>query len=348
MTEENHPPPLMAHPGITCDQCGVKPISGTRYKARFLHDYDLCPKCYDGYRGSATDFVAFERPKTNENATKGTPRNSSNSENDDKTLFELYIPSKYFLQKALEELRNNENLKTVNLGIGNLSMDDYKELGEGLRAMANVETLHLHMCSRDQYGDGIADLAKGIMANCSLKKVYWHMPQADRVHASDKVTLALREMIEKNKTINCLAFGRACKATLSNDKKQVDAAEDRFAQTVVEGLRKNRKVRTFQFNGFHSLSVSSKKLIFDIVEQNGTLEHVVTKFEDEDPSDYRLELLLASNRDKWVKRLSDERAPARDRVQVLVEAQSSAYVDEVPAIFYLLRSSPDVCKLISS
>jgi hypothetical protein len=33
------------HHGITCDGCGVAPISGARFKCTVCHDFDLCEKC---------------------------------------------------------------------------------------------------------------------------------------------------------------------------------------------------------------------------------------------------------------------------------------------------------------
>merc|ERR1719265_2860279 len=34
------------HHGVTCDQCGVCPITGPRYKSLIIPDYDLCGNCY--------------------------------------------------------------------------------------------------------------------------------------------------------------------------------------------------------------------------------------------------------------------------------------------------------------
>jgi len=33
------------HEGINCDNCGVKPIQGTRYKCTVCNDFDLCECC---------------------------------------------------------------------------------------------------------------------------------------------------------------------------------------------------------------------------------------------------------------------------------------------------------------
>jgi hypothetical protein len=36
---------LQVHPGVTCDDCGVSPIQGNRYKCAVCHNFDFCPKC---------------------------------------------------------------------------------------------------------------------------------------------------------------------------------------------------------------------------------------------------------------------------------------------------------------
>ncbi len=41
-------PPI--HTGVNCDECGVKPIVGIRYKCGNCVDYDLCSYCVDNRR----------------------------------------------------------------------------------------------------------------------------------------------------------------------------------------------------------------------------------------------------------------------------------------------------------
>lgn len=35
----------MSHPGVSCDVCHVKPITGPRFKCTVCHDYDMCETC---------------------------------------------------------------------------------------------------------------------------------------------------------------------------------------------------------------------------------------------------------------------------------------------------------------
>ena len=38
------------HVGITCDGCGVKPLSGYRMKCRDCKNHDICESCYDAFK----------------------------------------------------------------------------------------------------------------------------------------------------------------------------------------------------------------------------------------------------------------------------------------------------------
>jgi len=37
--------PVVVHEGVTCDDCGVSPIEGVRYRCTVCDNYDLCEKC---------------------------------------------------------------------------------------------------------------------------------------------------------------------------------------------------------------------------------------------------------------------------------------------------------------
>jgi hypothetical protein len=65
------------HPGITCDECGMSPIVGTRYKATHLYDYDICTACFQ-------DHVALLEKKEKKNNVKSVKKNLDDDGDDDK------------------------------------------------------------------------------------------------------------------------------------------------------------------------------------------------------------------------------------------------------------------------
>jgi len=51
-----HKQQVFVHGRHTCDGCLTTPITGTRYHATNLPDYDLCTKCFDNYEGTDIHF----------------------------------------------------------------------------------------------------------------------------------------------------------------------------------------------------------------------------------------------------------------------------------------------------
>ncbi|KAI3726991.1 hypothetical protein L1987_66798 [Smallanthus sonchifolius] len=51
------------HMGVRCDECGVHPITGPRFKSKVKENYDLCNVCFAGI-GNATDYMRIDRPTT--------------------------------------------------------------------------------------------------------------------------------------------------------------------------------------------------------------------------------------------------------------------------------------------
>ncbi|CAM6114419.1 unnamed protein product [Calypogeia fissa] len=50
------------HSGIVCDICEMEPISGARFKARKIHDYDLCLKCFESSGADQNDYDKMYPP----------------------------------------------------------------------------------------------------------------------------------------------------------------------------------------------------------------------------------------------------------------------------------------------
>eukprot|EP00698_Gefionella_okellyi_P026143 TRINITY_DN9874_c0_g1_i1.p1 TRINITY_DN9874_c0_g1~~TRINITY_DN9874_c0_g1_i1.p1 ORF type:complete len:261 (-),score=48.58 TRINITY_DN9874_c0_g1_i1:65-742(-) len=62
-------PLQVVHQGISCNDCGVRPIIGTRYKCTVCYNYDLCPECqaserYKDSHAPRHPVVKFEQVRT--------------------------------------------------------------------------------------------------------------------------------------------------------------------------------------------------------------------------------------------------------------------------------------------
>ncbi|KAL7191889.1 hypothetical protein ACSBR2_023880 [Camellia fascicularis] len=49
------------HRGVSCDGCGVHPITGPRFKSKVKDNYDLCSICFSEM-GNDTDYIRMDRP----------------------------------------------------------------------------------------------------------------------------------------------------------------------------------------------------------------------------------------------------------------------------------------------
>lgn len=61
-----------------------------------------------------------------------------------------------------------------------------------------------------------------------------------------------------------------------------------------------------------------------------------------DSEDYRLRLMLACRRNKWMERLADTKSTKDMRLKVLEEALDLKTVDAVPAMSHLIRNFFDI------
>ena len=52
----------VVHPGVTCDECGMNPIRGIRYKSATKPDWDLCIDC-EAKSGHSDVFLKIKKPE---------------------------------------------------------------------------------------------------------------------------------------------------------------------------------------------------------------------------------------------------------------------------------------------
>jgi len=62
--------PVVVHEGVTCDDCGVSPIEGVRYKCTVCDNYDICDKCETKNEHPSTHVLIKAKQPLKEKETK--------------------------------------------------------------------------------------------------------------------------------------------------------------------------------------------------------------------------------------------------------------------------------------
>ena len=52
------------HPGVTCDGCGLGPITGSRFKCKQCNNFDFCERCFSIKRTHKHTFNRFAEPNS--------------------------------------------------------------------------------------------------------------------------------------------------------------------------------------------------------------------------------------------------------------------------------------------
>jgi hypothetical protein len=97
-------------------------------------------------------------------------------------------------------------------------------------------------------------------------------------------------MIENNSVIEALYLKRSFWFYI---EKSVDAVEDAFAATIVEGLKANKTLQKVRLDSYSVLSEKNEQTLLGIVANNRTMERAHVQFEE---NDYRLEMAEAFDR----------------------------------------------------
>jgi hypothetical protein len=329
-------PPPVEH-DIICDECGVSPVTGVRYKATHIYDYDVCQMCIGDYESERDKFVAFETPVASKIACRVCPELGSR------------INASSFHKAALQLCQNHRvHYATIHFDYAEDAADvDHKELQFALASNKHIHTLHIHMCnthslSAEQYSGVISNISEGLGFNTCIRRVFMYI--RDR---SEGTALAIREMIETNVNIETLFIKRPCHSS-SRPPKKLDEKEDAFGAAIIKGLGKNSTIRSFRLDSMSKgvFSEKNKELLLDVVKKNSSIKRAYMEFEGD--YDQRLNLLVACNRGKWIERFTDTSVPTWDRLNVLLEARGHESVEPVAALYHLIRSCPDLLQTPSS
>lgn len=320
-------PERAKHFNITCDECGVCPMIGIRYKATHIYDYDVCESCIAEYEETEREkYVAIEKPLRSYSETRSIgPSKDSVIEADS-------------LHEAAEKIAQNMNIEYAFIHLTPWTRDDESSIAlqEALSSNTHIRIIHIHMCCNREYGRAVTDVARGIMRNRSIKRVFWSIARECR--CSTETAPALCAMIEQNPFIESLILKRNCHCS---GKEEMSFQErNDFAATILKSLDMNGTIKTFRLDCDGPLSEKNKEYVLNTVQKkNCPLKKVFLDFATKD---LRLELLLACNHEKWIERITDTNASREDQLRVLMEAMSYESVEPVSAAYHLLRNCSDL------
>ena len=317
------------HTRITCDECGVVPIAGTRYKAKRIFDYDLCEACLGAnHRSDHLDFVPFQEPVMESEAVKVC------EVQDDRLMVNGSV------SLAADKIQRNQD-KTV--AFLNFAWDFHASgnLGNALKQNVNLQVVHIHLgCARmrvrpEEATQAAIEIAKGIEANTSIKRLFWHIGKCTRENKD--VADAMNSMLSNNKTLEACYISRPCGR--NTQYPSVSVRSNYFAAQLFRGLALNPAITSFRLRSFNVLSEDVKVQLLSSVKANRRLERVDGDF---DQADHRLDLLMTCRRNDWINRLGDTDASDKKRFEVLIEALTEMPMAPVATSYHLLRSCPDI------
>jgi len=328
-SNSSEPAALISRHNIICDECGVHPLIGARYKSKHIYDYDICETCMEDNAAEKHKYAVIEKPIPLHEAKKLGPE------------LDNRIRS-MSCRDAAEKIGQNKNVAVAQLHLWSRSKyaaSASHELQSALASNTHLRDIHIHMYhifeDEGAIEKAIIDIARGLAASTSIERVSWSIQEKDRTVAS---ALALRKMMETNVVIKSLLVTRVSDGPSVGNKH--DKAEDAFVRPIFQGLELNRTITKFRLDGYNVLSENSRDHILGAIAKNPSIQRAYVEFPEN--SNHRLELLLANNREKWMDRVTDTSTARKDRVAVLLEAVEYPTVEPVSAAYHLLRRCPDL------
>jgi hypothetical protein len=333
---------VISHKDAMCDECGMYPILGTRYVASHIYGYDICQLCFHDHTPEVRNkFVAFLQAVNQIEARQ------------------VYEAEDNLIVNASTEkaagILEHANQVTAMIGIvpfidGMATNHDERStrLQRAIAFNTHIETMHLFtfVGGIQVTSKLLAQIARGITANTSIKRLHWHIGN----HLRDEIFAAgLCEILTHNTTLEALFLGEPVDITrdganvdihVTLDGANVDIAKrsNQFATTIFDALKQNSTLTTIRLNSYSPLSETTKEVLLEAIQTNKTIRNVHTEFEH---PDHRLDLLLACNRKKWIERLADPGATKRQLMEIFYEALHET-TEPVSTFYHLLRSRPDM------
>jgi hypothetical protein len=317
--------PDFVHNGISCDECGVCPIAGVRYKSTKTYDYDLCQDCKILNHPDGNDFVAFEKPVSRTQASKIGPSQ----------INRIYAGS---AQDAEQQLKGG---KTAHVAFFRFygrtpSSEQCQDVVNFINQNTFLTTINVCLFCFQNAEDAFAVIAQGLAENKHVKHLSLRlMPLWNQDSFFD--TSSVQNLIETNTSLESLHIGHAWLRDFRDDGSYY-ASEDKFAFHIFESLQKSRTLKTFRLETISHLSTVTQESACKAAVMNPLLIRVFAKFQN--TAEKKLHMLTSFNRHRWMKRWTDISARPEDRLRVMEEIRMSETMD-ASALFYLFRNFPE-------
>lgn len=313
------------HSGISCDECGVCPIAGVRFKSTTTYDFDLCQDCKYLNHQTRNDFVAFEKPVSRTDASKAGPPEVNR----------IYAGS---AQDAEQQLREGKNAHVAFFRFYGRTptQEECQNVVNFINQNTFLTTINVCLFCFQNAEDAFAAIAKGLAGNKHMKHLSLRlMPLWNQDSFFD--TSSVQNLIETNTSLESLHIGHAWLRDFV-DNGSYYASEDKFAFHIFESLQNSRTLKTFRLETISQLSTATQESACRAAVMNPRLIRVFAKFENS--FDQKLPMLTSFNRYRWMKRWTDIEARTEDRLRVMEEIRLSNTVDS-SALFLLFRNFPE-------
>jgi len=321
------------HKGIYCDECGAYPIRGTRHKSLKIYDFDICSTCrFANYPHDSNDFIAYDAPITNSEATLVGPQ----------IVNRIDAQS---AREAEEQVRKGRNSHVALFCFFGSSQaeEDRQAVVDFINRNTHLSNIHIQLYSFQNYQEVFSTITRGLLHNKSVRHLCFHLiPLHNQGSFLDPSPL--KELIETNDTIEAMFITRAKYWPGATIEENTPRLENEFACSLFESLQVNRKLNSFRLETMCHLAESTKQMACDVARQNPNLTRFYAKFESRDD---QLNMLLAFNQYKWMKRWTDIFATTPSRIEVIKEIIEAEEAQDVSSLYHLLRGFPEALRTMA-
>lgn len=341
---DNEDPTEVVHVGVSCDECGVKPVRGTVYHSTRIIDYDICEECYENNHKHLTladaflvrsrrhryavDDEHFEDPRSMRVNTYGWPdlfrklQSNQRIQNLDIKTTARYIQVGPEVNQGIKNcIANSTTLKVLYATFPTGGQTHHSEvvtaLVEGISENQSILTLSISMDFT--WVSAVRDLCRLIRGNTSIRFMFLRHRQAARFDIERVEELLARE---------------------EDREQQIRIQVHNSALLFFRALAHESSVHSFTCEGVEDIGEESRVAALAALRSRPSLKRIKADFLVKNDD---LEQLMQDKKENWMKGWNDPDSSNEDRLQILEEILSCKQVeeqDQVAAIFHFVRSNP--------